>query len=64
MCAALVARRYCDQMVCVALRLAVAAWGAPSGRQYSNRLDAPARAEACAATRMINILVALQTDVS
>ena len=27
-CAALVARRYCAQMVCVALRLAVAAWGA------------------------------------
>ena len=55
-----VARRYCAQVVCVALRLAVAAWGHYEHRQYSNRLDARRRAEACAATRMINVLVAIQ----
>ena len=55
-----VARQYYAQVVCVALRLAVAAWGAPSGRQYSNRLDEHRRAEACAAVRTINVLVALQ----
>mmetsp|Transcript_8637 Transcript_8637/g.23407 ORF Transcript_8637/g.23407 Transcript_8637/m.23407 type:complete len:157 (+) Transcript_8637:1018-1488(+) len=60
MCAAPVARQYYAQAVCVALRLAVAAWGRDEHRQNSQQIWCVASPRRAAAARTINVLVALQ----